>query len=62
MTGTARFVMRNVARGRFHAALRRKIAGPFREHLATKKKQAAALQPRALTAIVATAGLQEGKR
>jgi hypothetical protein len=38
MTGAVRFVMRNVARRRFHAALRRKIAGRFREHLAAKKE------------------------
>jgi hypothetical protein len=37
-----------------------KIAGPFREHLAAKKKRGAALQPRALIAILAGAGSQEG--
>ncbi|MDI4236468.1 hypothetical protein OZ411_27000 [Bradyrhizobium sp. Arg237L] len=38
MTGAARFVPLNVARQRFRAALRRKIAGRFREHLEAEKE------------------------
>jgi hypothetical protein len=38
MTGAARFVLRNVARRRFRAAVRQKNPGRFREHLATKKE------------------------
>ncbi|WP_165421475.1 hypothetical protein [Bradyrhizobium sp. Leo170] len=38
MTGAVRFVPLNVARQRFPAALRRKIAGRFHEHLEAKKE------------------------
>ncbi|MGY3602585.1 MULTISPECIES: hypothetical protein [unclassified Bradyrhizobium] len=61
MTAAARFVPLNVARQRCRAALRRKIAGRFREHLAAKKKRCRRIAAVKVNCNPRRAGSQEGK-